>query len=158
MLKGEVFMKSRKIILATLAIVTSAVVSNLSAQESLVGFWVAHDEGAPGVSSVVELYVHNKQLNGRIVLTRNAEGHEIHPVCEKCSGRFRGSPIKGMTFISGLSPLNRDWVGGQVTDLRPGFTQGMVASCDISMVNGRAIILGYFMSRAWGKSSAWIRQ
>jgi len=150
--------RSSKNILATLALATSAVATNLSAQESLVGFWVAHDEGTPGVSSVVELYVHDKQLIGRIVLTRNAEGQEIYPVCEKCSGRFRGSSIKGMTFISGLNPLNRDWVGGQVTDLRPGFTQGMVASCDISMVNGRAIVLGYFMSRAWGKSSVWSRQ
>jgi hypothetical protein len=134
-----------------------SLVNRLYAQESLVGLWVAPDENAPGVTSVVELYLRDAKPNGRIVLTRNAEGQEIHPVCEKCSGPLQGAPIKGMTFIFGLNPQQGNWVGGKVMDLRPGLTQGMQASCDISLVNGRAHVLGYFMSRTWGKSSVWSR-
>jgi hypothetical protein len=151
-LAGDQFLRLFLVLVASLA-----VVNHVSAQESLVGHWTAPDAREPGVSSVVELYLRGSQLNGRIVLTRNAAGQEIHPVCEKCPGPLRGAPIKGMTFISGLTQQQLAWVDGQVMDLRPGLTQGMQASCEISLVNGRAVVLGYFMSRAWGQSSVWTR-
>lgn len=146
-----------KLSLITLLFAGSLTITNLFAQESLKGRWIAPDEKSNGVTSVVELYQTNEQLHGRILSTLNAEGREIYPVCENCSGILRGSQLKGMTFITGLVQGQDGWTDGQVIDLRPGLMQGMKASCEISLVNGKAVILGYFISRKWGQSSTWVR-
>jgi hypothetical protein len=143
--------------LLILILAENLVMTRLFAQESLVGRWIAADDADKGVTSVVEFYQQDAKVHGRIFLTRDAKGQEIHPVCELCTGSLRGAPLKGMTFISGLVQQQQSWVGGQVIDLRPGLTQGLTASCEISLVNGRAIVLGYFMTRAWGQSRTWIR-
>ena len=127
------------------------------AAEAIQGKWLAPDESSAGVTSVVDLYVRHEHLFGRILITRNAQGQEIHPICEKCPGPLRGMPIKGMEFIRDLKPDSRGWVDGQVLDLRPGITQGMFASCDVSVDREKVHFFGYLLSRALGKVSIWTR-
>jgi hypothetical protein len=129
-----------------------------AATEFSLGKWSANDEARPGVVSVVELFIRDQHLHGRILVTRNLDGQELQPVCEKCPGVLSGKPIKGMEFIKGLKLQKDSFVGGTVIDFRPGLTQGMQGSCDISINGDLAVFTGYWLVRQLGQSRVWVRE
>lgn len=137
--------------LALIALLCSA--TNAVADEPLVGMWRASGKS---VVSIIELFLQGDRLFGRLVKTLDGDGNEINPVCEKCRGKDKGKPIKGMTFIRDLRKDGTKWVDGRVTDIRPGWTQGFEASCEISLVKKNAVIYGYRFFRFFGKSSTWL--
>lgn len=141
-----------------LTVVSLVVGAANAADEPLLGKWHALDDDSPlGIASIVELYLQGDRLSGRIIKTVDASGNELHPVCENCTGELRGKPIKGMQFIWSLRKQGNKWVDGHVIDLRSGPTQGFEASCDLSMVDSKAVLHGYIGIRAFGKSNQWSR-
>ena len=127
------------------------------ADDPLVGLWRASEEGGDGSSSIIELSVRDGRMNGRILKTFDVHGVETHPVCAKCKGPLAGQPLAGLQFISDLRYDGTRWVDGHVIDLRAGRLQGTVVSCDLTLVDGRAVIRGYFLARVLGGSSTWTR-
>lgn len=138
-----------------LAMATSAVAGE---PELLVGKWLAADDDTPQkYSSIVETYLQGDRLFARILKTVDARGNEIDPVCENCPGDLKGKPTKGMVFVSDLRKQGDRWVGGRVIDLRAGATQGWIATCDLTLIDSKAVLHGYLGLRALGKSSYWVR-
>ena len=127
------------------------------ADDPLVGLWRASEAGGDGSSSIIELSIRDARMVGRIVRTVDAHGVETHPVCAKCKGPLAGQPMQGMQFISDLRFDGTRWVDGHVIDLRGGPLQGAVVSCDLTLVDGKAVIRGYFLARVLGGSSTWTR-
>jgi len=141
--------------LALMSLVAGAV---HAADEPLLGKWHAvDDDSSSGIASIVELYLQGDRLFGRIIKTVDAKGNELHPVCANCPGDLRGKPTKGMQFVWDLRKEGNKWVDGHVIDLRSGPTQGIEASCDLSMADSKAVLHGYIGIRAFGKSSQWSR-
>ena len=127
------------------------------ADDPLVGLWRASEDGGDGSSSIIELSIRDERMVGRIVRVVDAKGVETHPVCAKCKGPLEGRPLKGMEFITDLRREGDRWIDGHVIDLRSGFLQGTVVSCDLTLVDGKAVIRGYFVARILGGSSTWTR-
>jgi hypothetical protein len=110
--------------------------------------WQAVDQKS-GTQMTIELYLLEDEMQGKAVSVKTKSGEAITPFCEPCKGPLGRVQVVGMTFISGLKKSDGRWVGGKVVDLRPGFLQGVVASCEIELVNGRARIFGYKWTRAF---------
>lgn len=129
-----------------------------SEPEPLIGKWLAADDDAPQKgSSIVETYLQGDRLFARILKTMDAHGNEIDPVCENCPGELKGKPTKGVVFVSDLRKQGDRWVDGRVIDLRAGATQGWIATCDLTLIDSKAVLHGYLGIRALGKSSYWVR-
>jgi hypothetical protein len=120
----------------------------------LEGFWIATDS-AHGTRSLIELFVDGSELKGRIVAITDRDGQALDPICDKCGEALRGKKVVGATFIWGLKKEGERWKGGRVIDLRPGPLQGVEASCELDLVDGRARIYGYLGLRAFGRESVW---
>jgi hypothetical protein len=148
LLKSSVF--------AIVALSISICVYSESEPDPLVGRWRATDSA--GISSIIELYIENDKLFGRIVKTMDDDNEELNLVCEKCKGPDRGKAVNEIVFIRGLVKAGDRWVDGTVIDIRPGFWQGTEASCELSMNGEKAEILGYKWFRLLGQSSSWTRE
>jgi hypothetical protein len=125
--------------------------------EPLVGYWRAPAGDDSGRSSIVELFIRDERLYGRIVRTEAADGSVQHPVCERCAEPHKGQPVQGIEFVTGLRKDGDAWVDGRVMDLRPGWTQGLTGICELRLVDGHAELLGYRGLRAFGETSIWTR-
>jgi uncharacterized protein (DUF2147 family) len=147
--------------LAPLALLTLLITGHAaaaSATEPLLGLWQGSDEGSnPKTTSIIEVFAQGDRLNARIVRTLDAQGQEIHPVCTRCPGELQGKPTRGMVFVRDLRKQGEQWVDGRVIDLRPGSSQGWTATCDLTLINGQAVLHGYMGLRAFGQSSRWKR-
>ncbi|HVT35673.1 MAG TPA: DUF2147 domain-containing protein [Nevskiaceae bacterium] len=110
-----------------------------------------------GVDSTVELYLQDDHLYGRVLQVRDRNGAEVLRRCERCDGARRGQPLAGMVFIENLHRDGERWIGGRVIDLRPGMTQGVTGTVEISLDHGRAVVYGYKGLHMLGESSTWTR-
>jgi len=129
-----------------------------AAGEPLVGYWRAPAGDDSGRSSIVELFVRDDRLFGRIVRSEAADGSVMHPVCERCAEPLKGQPMQGMEFVRDLRKDGDAWVDGRVVDLRPGWTQGLTGICELRLVDSEhAELLGYRGLRAFGETSRWTR-
>ncbi len=124
---------------------------------AVLGTWHAPAGDDSGRASIVELFLRDGQLYGRILRTVDAQGAEIDAACKGCPDDLAGQPLKGMTFVRDLKPDGDRWVDGRVMDLRPGWSQGMVGICEIRMVGDRLELFGYRGLRALGETSTWTR-
>ncbi|TJY58910.1 DUF2147 domain-containing protein [Sinimarinibacterium sp. CAU 1509] len=145
--------------LLVLTACTAAAAEPAGSSDPLVGYWRAPAGDDSGRSSIVELFVRDGHLFGRIVRTEAADGSVLHPVCERCSEPLKGQPMQGMEFVRDLRKDGDAWVDGRVVDLRPGWTQGLTGICELRLVDGdHAELLGYRGLRAFGETSTWTRE
>ena len=125
--------------------------------EPLVGRWRAVEDPKTGIVSIIELYLEGETLSGRVERIEDPSGQPLFPVCEHCPGEMAGKPLPGLRFLSGLRKEGDRWVGGRAIDLRDGTTQGLSASCDLSLVDGKAVLRAYVGLRAFGQTRVWTR-
>ena len=119
--------------------------------DPLIGTWKAVDKD--GATSVIEVYLEKESLSAKIVLLNDEKGKEINPLCSSCDKELKDVTIVGMRFIWGLRKQGARWIGGNVVNLRPGFMQGVIASCELELVGSKAKIFGrwgpFFGSDSW---------
>jgi uncharacterized protein (DUF2147 family) len=132
------------------------VTGNSFASESVVGFWRASDDRNKLVS-IIELYLVDSKLNGRIVSITNSRGERLTPVCERCKGDLNNKVIIGQRFISDLKRRDLKWVDGEVVDVRPGIGQGTVAHCELELVDGKVKLTGYVLFGLVRGTAIWDR-
>lgn len=96
-------------------------------------------------------------MSGRVERIEDPSGKALFPICERCPGEMRGKPLPGLRFLSGLRKEGDRWVGGHAIDLRDGMTQGFTANCDLSLVDGQAVLRAYVGLRAFGHTRVWTR-
>lgn len=124
--------------------------------ELLIGYWQTPRDPRTGETSVVQLSIEGKTLQGRLIKILDDQGKEVSRACSKCPGTLKNKSLAGMVFIDGLV-LDKDrWVGGRVLDLRPGLTQGMQGTVEITWADGKAVVHGYKGLRVLGETSVWV--
>lgn len=122
--------------------------------EERMGRWVA---GTGSLRVVVEFYMEDGQMHGRVDRVINSQGAEVAAPCDGCPGALAGKPMKGLTFISGLKKGARpdEWVDGHVINLEPGLLRGVRGSCEVKFRQGSVQFFGYKWSRALGRKVVW---
>lgn len=144
------------LIIAIWAIAT-ALPSNVSANEPLVGKWRAVDQSNGGVQSIIELFLKDGILHGKIVDVLTKDGERLDPICARCQGELKNAKVVGSIFLSGLKKDGARWIDGKVVDLRPGSTQGVTASCELDLVGDRVKLFGYLWFRFMSGTDYWQR-
>ncbi|ROH93721.1 DUF2147 domain-containing protein [Stagnimonas aquatica] len=127
-----------------------------AAAEAVLGRWIAY-EASSDTSSVIELYLEQGLLAGRVIEVRDASGLRIAPRCERCPEPLAGSPISGLRFLWGLRAEDGRWVDGRVLDLRPGLSQGVEANAELQLLNGELRLHAYLGLPALGQTRVWRR-
>lgn len=140
-----------------ISVCVTALPSSVAASEPLVGKWRAVDTANGDVQSIIELFVKDGTLNGRIVDILTRDGKKLDPLCAPCQGELKDAKVVGAIFLSGLKKDGNRWIDGKVVDLRPGPTQGITANCELDLVDGRAKLFGYLWFRFMGGTDYWQR-
>ena len=81
------------------------------------GRWQTLDDETGEAKSVIEIYEQGGKYYGKIatILTGNDDA-----VCEKCSGKDKGSPMLGLVIIKDLEKNGDFWDGGTILDPQKG--------------------------------------
>lgn len=143
-----------KIILATTLVLLNAFsLAVLAADTSPEGLWKTIDDETGKAKSIVQIWVENDSLNGKIV--ELIEPEEIDPKCTKCEGDKKDQSITGMKFIWGLKLDGDVWDDGEILDP----ASGSVYSSKIEVIDhGQKLdVRGYIGFAFAGRSQVWER-
>ncbi|MDY6820017.1 MAG: DUF2147 domain-containing protein [Deferribacterota bacterium] len=88
--------------------------------ETILGQWKTIDDETGKPKSIVNLYIENGKLYGKIVKLFREEGEDPDPVCDKCEGEYKNKKIIGMVIINGLTKEDNVWTNGKILDPEKG--------------------------------------
>jgi uncharacterized protein (DUF2147 family) len=117
------------------------------------GTWKTIDDETGKPKSLVQIWIDNGELNGKII--ELIEPEEENPKCTECEGDMKDQPILGMQFIWGLKEDDGVWDDGEILDPK----SGSVYSSKIEVTDGgqKLDVRGYVGFAFAGRSQVWHR-
>lgn len=144
-------------ICALLLSVFSFVFTTASAQAvSPAGYWKTFDEHTNQPRSIVQIWMQNGQLQGRLAAIYFQPGEGPKDLCVKCAPPRKNEKILGMTILWGMVPTGQNqWGNGQVLDPKI----GQVYRCKMTLsADGRTLnVRGYVGVSLFGRTQTWVR-
>ena len=138
-----------KKIITTLAFFFIAV---LAFCQSPVGKWKTIDDETGKAKSIVEIYMKNGKLYGRI-LELYREPHEVQdPYCVKCEDDRKDKRIVGMEIIRDLEADGDEWEDGTICDPKDGTIYDckiLVDEDDPNKLQVRGYLYFFFRTQTW---------
>jgi uncharacterized protein (DUF2147 family) len=124
------------------------------AAPNLEGQWLVTEDDGKAASSVVEMYVREKKLYGRIV--QLLRPNEKDSKCTACEGKKKNQPILGLEILWGLEPDGDEWSGGRILDPR----NGKEYRCYLALLEGgrKLKVRGYIGIALLGRTQYWQRR
>lgn len=127
------------------------LVSGLFAQGNVVGKWKTIDDDTGEMKSIVEIYIQDGKLFGKIIeLKPDADPNKL---CTECTDYRKGKKILGMNIITGLEKDDDAWEGDDGI-LDP--ENGKLYDCKIWEEDGKLQVRGYigfiFRTQTWIKA------
>ena len=104
--------------------------SNLWAADPIVGKWKSIDDETKQEKSIMELYVQNGKVFGKVVQLLRAQ--DKGKICDKCTGADKGKPVEGMVIIKNMKDDGSEWAGGKILDP----AKGKEYKCKIKAIEG----------------------
>lgn len=139
-----------KKVLLTLMVAVFTLTAGMA--QNVFGKWKTIDDETGEAKSIVEIYEQNGKVYGKVIdiLTPGRE----NAVCENCSGKNKGKPIKGLVILNGLSKNKDEYSGGTILDPQ----NGKEYKCYISLENADKLkVRGYIGFSMLGRSQYWHR-
>jgi uncharacterized protein (DUF2147 family) len=129
---------------------TPVALANSSSPE---GQWKTIDDNTGKAKSIVEIWVEDGELKGKVLELINPK--EPNQKCEDCKGDRKNQPIVGMQFIWGLTQEDGVWDGGEILDP----DNGKIYRAKISVIeNGQKLdVRGYIGFAFIGRTQTWER-
>ena len=126
---------------------------NAAAQAEIIGQWKTVDDKTERETSIVEIFVRNNKVYGKVVKIFPGPGEQADPVCEQCDKddpRYRKKVI-GMEILEGLKKDGSEYAGGTILDPK----NGEVYRCKIWRENADLKVRGYlgpfYRTQTWKK-------
>lgn len=143
----------KKLFTSTLLLLNALSFSAVADSLSPEGLWKTIDDETGKAKSIVQIWIENDTLNGKIV--ELLEPEEADPKCTKCEGDKKDQPITGMQFIWGLTLDGDVWDNGEILDP----ASGSVYSSKIEVIEDGAKldVRGYIGFAFAGRSQVWER-
>ena len=126
--------------------------SGLLSAQSVVGKWKTIDDETGKPKSIVELYMVNGKLHGKVVQLLNPK--QKNPVCDLCEDDRKDQPVKGMEIIRDMVQDGDEYEDGTICDP----TNGNVYDCKLWIDEddpNKLIVRGYIAF--FYRSQEWIR-
>ncbi len=144
----------KKLLLLILSFIFVAMA--LHADElSPVGRWKTIDDETSQAKSIVNIWIENGEMKGKVVELFRKPDEEQNPVCAKGSGDLTGKLIKGTTIMWGLTEdKNGWWDGGKILDPK----KGKIYNCKIRTIEdgSKLQVRGYIKAIVRiGRSQIW---
>lgn len=125
------------------------------AQSPIEGRWITVDDAGEVKKSIVQISVNESgEMEGTIMelLREESKGKR----CDKCPDRFKGEPLKGLTFMWGLTRAESgEWDGGKILDPK----SGKIYKAKLSLDEGgeTLTVRGFIGLSLFGRSQTWLR-
>lgn len=133
----------------------TALSSAFSHAAPVEGNWITIDDRDGSRKSIVQLEVDNSgELSGTIteLLRKEAKGS----LCEKCPDDFKDQPLKGLTFMWGLTrEAEGEWAGGSILDPKTG--KIYKAKLELNEGGNSLTVRGFIGISLFGRSQTWER-
>jgi uncharacterized protein (DUF2147 family) len=122
---------------------------------SPVGQWKTIDDATGEEKSIVEIWVEDGVLFGRIDSLFIKEGEDPNPVCDLCKGEKKDKPVLGMVIIWNMEEGKEYWQGGKILDPE----NGKVYGCKLKVIeNGQKLEMrGFLGISLLGRTQYWIK-
>ncbi len=91
-----------------------------SAQDTFSGFWKTIDENSGKPRSIIQIWIENDELKGKIIQPLLQPGETEKKLCEKCPGEFKNKKIIGLIFMWGFKKRGNRWENGKILDVETG--------------------------------------
>ena len=116
------------------------------------GQWVSIDDETGVEKSVIELYVENDKLYGRIkkLLLPEDQGK----LCVNCTGSEKNKPIEGLVILKGLTKDGDAWSDGTILDP----ANGKAYDCTLTLDGQNGLNVRGFVGFSFiGRTQHWKR-
>jgi len=125
------------------------------ADSSPVGRWKTIDDDTGEEKSIVNIWIEDGILYGKIDSLFIEEGEEPDPVCDECKGNNKDKPILGMTIVWNMIEGKEYWKGGKILDPE----NGKIYGCKLKVIeNGNKLEMrGFLGISLLGRTQYWIR-
>jgi uncharacterized protein (DUF2147 family) len=122
---------------------------------SPVGRWKTIDDATGEEKSIVQIWIEDGVLFGKIDSLFIKEGEDPYPVCDECKGENKDKPILGMTIVWNMKEGKEYWQGGKILDPE----NGKVYGCKLKVIeNGKKLEMrGFLGISLLGRTQYWIR-
>jgi len=118
------------------------------------GTWKTIDDETKEEKSYVKIYEsENGELEGKVVKILTPGKEDL--TCEKCSGKNKNQPIKGMVILRGLKKSDAEnWKGGHILDPN----NGKEYKSKIKLKDENTLeVRGYIGLSVIGRTQTWYR-
>ena len=120
--------------------------------DNILGQWTTVDDKTGQKRAVVELFMKDNLLNGKIIKVYRQKGDT--GLCQKCNPPFKNKPIEGLEFMWGLkSDGNGNWIGGQILDAKT----GKIYNAKLTLKGDKLYVRGYVGFALLGRTQVWAR-
>lgn len=125
----------------------------LSAQNTgVLGQWINRDDKDGQQKSVLEIYMKDGMLFGKIIELLPAATTRV---CNSCPGDKAGKSLIQMDILWNMKPDGKEWSGGQIVDPK----NGKVYSCIIGLDSPERLnVRGYIGFSLLGRTQIWERK
>ncbi len=127
----------------------AAPIVTYAEHEEFLGLWQTVDDETDKPRSVVELFLDQGILKGKIVKFFPQSDEAADPLCEKCKGHLHNAKIIGMQIISDMEFKKGKWKNGQILDP----DNGKFYDCKIWLEDDKLKVRGYigffFRTQEW---------
>jgi uncharacterized protein (DUF2147 family) len=106
--------------LFVLTLVSATTLFAQDDNESILGQWKTIDDETGKPKSIVNLYLEDGKLYGKIIKLFREEGEDPDPVCDKCKDEYKGKKVIGMVIVDGLTKVDGAWTNGRILDPKKG--------------------------------------
>ena len=141
-------------IMAALSI--NSIASPLAGQDLLspVGNWKTIDDRTGKPRSLVQIYLQDGKLFGRIERSLNTA--EVGARCTKCTDDRKNQLLSGMVIMRNLQAEGDKFVAGDIIDP----DSGTVYRCEIRLSSdGHTLVVRGYVGMPWlGRSQSWERE
>lgn len=86
----------------------------------MLGQWKSIDDETGKLKSIVNLYLEDGKLYGKIIKHFREKGENPDLVCDKCKDEYKNKKVMGMVIIDGLTKEDSTWTKGRILDPKKG--------------------------------------
>lgn len=122
--------------------------------EDITGLWKTIDDETGNPKSVVEIFIQDGKLFGKVVKLFRKQGEDPDPKCDKCDEddpRYN-QRVLGMTIITDMEhQKDNTWEDGEILDPK----KGKIYDCKLWVENGKLQVRGYVLF--FHRTQEWLR-
>ncbi|NRB37744.1 MAG: DUF2147 domain-containing protein [Pseudomonadales bacterium] len=123
----------------------------LWADASVTGLWKTIDDETGKAKSIVEIWIVDGKLQGKIVDLLLKPDDTL---CKECKGDLHMQPVVGMQILTDLEKDDDQYSGGEILDPANGKTYGCKLWLDEGQLKVRGYLGFFFRTQTWYRAES----